>query len=99
MTETYDTSSLRSAGAEFSSQSQSLAAALKRLKSSLPNTTDMCGDDDQGHQFAAKFKPAADNLHQFVADMSTGLDTSGQGLVTMASNLDGADAASTVPGR
>jgi uncharacterized protein YukE len=99
MQEHYDTDSLRTAGGAFSSHSQDLASALHRLRGSLPNITSMSGDDDPGHQFAAKFKPAADKLNQFLTDMAGGLDSAGQGLRTMAANLDGADNHSTVPGR
>jgi uncharacterized protein YukE len=99
MQERYDTDSLRTAGSAFSSHSQDLASALHRLQGSLPNINAMSGDDDPGHKFADKFKPAADKLNQFLADMAGGLDSAGQGLRTMAANLDGADSHSTVPGR
>jgi hypothetical protein len=99
MQEHYDTDSLRTAGSAFSSHSQDLASAHRRLLGSLPNVTAMSGDDDPGHQFAAKFKPAADKVNQFLADMPGGLGSAGEGLRTMAANLDGADNHSTVPGR
>jgi hypothetical protein len=98
VTEKYDTTSLDTAGNQFFAHSQQLGAALARLGSSLPNTTDMCGDDDQGHQFAAKFQPSADQLHRFLGLMVQGLDSAGQGLHTMASNIERADSASTAPG-
>jgi uncharacterized protein YukE len=98
MKETYDPDVLRTAGGRLSSQSQAVAAALQRLKSSLPDTAAMCGGDDAGQQFSAKYKPAADRLQQFLGDMAGGLDGGGQGLCSMATTVEQADASSTVPG-
>lgn len=98
MTEKYDPDVLRTAGGQYSSQSGAVAAALQRLKSSLPDTAAMCGGDDAGQQFSAKYKPAADKLQQFLGDMAGGLDGGGQGLSAMATTVEQADASSTVPG-
>ena len=98
MTEEYDTDALRTAAGQLWSQSQQLTEALQRLDRGLPGVTAMCGDDDPGQKFAAKFKPSADQLHRFLSDMAEGLRSAGDGLRTVASNIEGADDHSTVPG-
>jgi uncharacterized protein YukE len=94
-----DVDSLRTAGPRFSAESESLAHALSQLQSRLAGLSGMCGDDDQGHQFAAKYNPMAAQLQHMVGQMADGLGKVGTALPTMADNYERADSASKARGR
>ena len=88
--------SLIRAGAQFSVESARLSDALSRLQSTLGALGDVCGDDDQGHQFANGYQPNASILEQALGNMVSGLDAIGRGLEVMGINYAGGDAASQV---
>jgi uncharacterized protein YukE len=91
-----DPESLMRASGQFSVESARLAVAVARLQSRLGALGDVTGDDDQGHQFAAGYKPNAATLEQALLNMVKGLDAIGRGLEVMGINYQGGDAASGV---
>ena len=94
-----DVASLRTAGPRFSAESEALAQALSQLQSRLEGLAGMCGDDDQGHQFAATYNPTAAQLQHMFGQMAEGLGKVGAALPTMADNYERADTASQARGR
>lgn len=88
--------SLIRAGAQFSVESTRLADAVGRLQSTLAALGDVCGDDDQGHQFARGYQPNAALLERALVNMVDGLEAIGRGLEVMGINYAGGDAASQV---
>ena len=94
-----DPASLRVAGSRFSAESESLAQALSQLQSRLAGLQGMCGDDDQGRQFAGQYNPMATQLQHMFGQMAEGLGKVGTALPTMADNYEHADSASQARGR
>ena len=94
-----DPASLRVAGSRFSAESESLAQALSQLQSRLAALQGMCGDDDQGRQFAGQYNPMAAQLQHMFGQMAEGLGKVGTALPTMADNYEHADSASRARGR
>jgi len=94
-----DVASLRAAGPRFSAEGEALAHALQQLRSTLAGLSGMCGDDDQGHQFAGRYDPMAAQVEHLIEQMSVGLGRVGTALPTMADNYERADAASRARGR
>ncbi len=89
---------LRSAGATYLVQSAALDGALSRLRSTLAGLGDVCGDDEQGLQFAASYKPAADTIQRGLGILVQGLASINEGLTAMADHYDGSDASSVFRG-
>lgn len=93
-----DPNSIRQAGSQFSTASGDLDAALSRLRGALNGLGDVCGDDDQGRQFAAAYDPNHKTIDQALLNMARGLGDIATALDAMASNYEGSDRASTVRG-
>jgi uncharacterized protein YukE len=91
-----DPASLRAAGPRFTAESDALSHALGQLGSALSGLSGMCGDDEQGHAFAAKYDPQAAELQRVIREMVDGLSRIGSAFPTMADNYEGADHASQV---
>jgi uncharacterized protein YukE len=88
--------SLLGASARFELESEQLASALSRLQASLGQLGDVCGNDDQGHRFAAGYVPNEVKIEQALRNVSRGLADIGRGLEVMGLNYQGSDAASQV---
>jgi uncharacterized protein YukE len=88
--------SLIRAGSQFSVESARLADALARLESKLGALGDVCGNDDQGREFAKGYAPNKALLQHALSNMVEGLDAIGRGLEVMGINYAGGDAASRV---
>lgn len=86
------------ASARFALDSEQLASALGRLQASLSQLGDVCGSDDQGHQFASGYNPKAAMVQEAVQSLVKGLAGIEQGLQVMALNYADSDAASQVRG-
>jgi len=91
-----DTASLRAAGSQYRAQSEALSRALSHLKATLPGLSGMCGEDDQGHAFAARYGPQAAQVQGVIDQMVSGLSKVGAAFPTMADNYERADSASRV---
>jgi uncharacterized protein YukE len=88
--------SLIRAGSQFGVEGARLADALARLESQLGALGDVCGNDDQGREFARGYAPNSALLRQALGNMANGLDAIGRGLEVMGINYAGGDAASRV---
>lgn len=90
--------SLIRAGSQFGVEGARLADALARLESKLGalGDGDVCGNDDQGREFAKGYAPNEALLQQALGNMAKGLDAIGRGLEVMGINYVGGDGASKV---
>lgn len=88
--------SLIRAGSRFGVEGARLADAVARLDSKLSALGDVCGNDDQGREFAKGYAPNVALLHQALGNMAKGLDAIGRGLEVMGINYAAGDAASKV---
>ncbi len=93
---TVDPASLRSAGSQFTAQSDALSRALAQLQLGLAGVSGAIGDDDQGLKFASQYNPSAATIHEALSQMVTGLTKVGQAFSTMADNYDQSDTSSQV---
>lgn len=91
-----DTDLLRAAGSRYGAQSEALSSALSRLRTVLAGLSGMCGNDEQGHAFAARYGPQAADLQSMIEQMVTGLSKVARAFPIMADNYEHADAASQV---
>src|SRR5712692_9937352 len=84
------------ASARFELEGELLGSALGRLQATLASLGDVSGDDDQGRQFAAGYKPNAAMVQQAVQNLAKGLTAIGLGLEVMGTNYQAGDDASQV---
>lgn len=72
---------VRSAAGRFRTCGEGLERAFGELRATLTSLGDICGDDDQGRQFASGYEPAA-------ADAERAVERSVGALRSVASALD-----------
>jgi uncharacterized protein YukE len=82
---------LRAAGAQFTTAGSDLSAALGQLTATLGGLGDICGDDEQGQQFAASYNPNVGSIEAAVRNIAQGLVSVDGGLMAMADNYEHTD--------
>lgn len=69
--------------------------ALGTLQSALAGLGDFWGDDEQGVQFAAGYRPQAKKVQLAAGNIATGLTSVAEGLAAHGANYTAADSASS----
>jgi uncharacterized protein YukE len=69
-----------------------LSSGLSDARATLGGLGDVCGNDDQGRQFAASYQPQADKVLQAAANLLRGLSSIPEGLEANAANYHESDA-------
>lgn len=90
-----DVGRIRDAPPKFESAGEKLTEALTQLRQVLAGCAEMCGDDEQGREFAAGYNPAAATIEKSLTFAAKGVSKVGDAVKGMADGFTGAEDTNT----